>query len=59
MHPSPPAARRSPIFHAMTGCETVSLFGGRGKKLPGTFGKVFPKSLQRSRENGNAKCYQR
>ena len=27
-----------PMFHAFTGCDTVSCFGGRGKKLHGTLG---------------------
>ncbi len=28
----PDRTRVLPMFHAMTGCDTVSFFGGRGKK---------------------------
>ena len=30
-----------PVFHAFTGCDTVSAFGGRGKKQFGSHGKFF------------------
>ena len=30
-----------PVFHALTGCDTVSFFGGRGKKQPGKYGRSF------------------
>ena len=31
-----------PIFHALTGCHTVSSFAGRGKKTAWEIWKVFP-----------------
>ncbi|KAK3735626.1 hypothetical protein QZH41_007395 [Actinostola sp. cb2023] len=31
-----------PMFHAITGCDTVSFFGGRGKKTAWDVWKVFP-----------------
>ena len=31
-----------PVFHAFTGCDTVSAFGGRGKKTAWNTWKVFP-----------------
>ena len=31
-----------PIFHAFTGCDTVSAFCGRGKKTAWNIWKVFP-----------------
>ena len=31
-----------PVFHALTGCDTVSCFGGRGKKSAWNTWKVFP-----------------
>ncbi|KXJ13180.1 hypothetical protein AC249_AIPGENE28202 [Exaiptasia diaphana] len=31
-----------PIFHALTGCDTVSFFGGRGKKTAWDVWNVFP-----------------
>ena len=31
------------MFHALTGCDTVSGFRGRGKKLPGLHGCHFPR----------------
>ena len=31
-----------PIFHALTGCDTVSSFAGRGKKTAWKVWKVFP-----------------
>ena len=35
-------ARVLPLFHALTGCDTVSFFGGRGKKTAWEVWKVFP-----------------
>ena len=37
----PDKASTPPMFHALTGCDTVSLFGGRGKKRLGMCGKCF------------------
>ena len=31
-----------PMFHALTGCDTVSFFGGRGKKTAWDTWMVFP-----------------
>ena len=31
-----------PVFHALTGCDTVSAFGGRGKRTAWNTWKVFP-----------------
>ena len=31
-----------PMFHALTGCDTVSFFGGRGKKTAWDVSNVFP-----------------
>ena len=31
-----------PVFHAPTGCDTVSVFGGRGKRTAWNTWKVFP-----------------
>ena len=31
-----------PVFHAFTGCNTVSAFGGRGKKRAWSTWQVFP-----------------
>ena len=31
-----------PVFHAFTGCDTVSAFGGRGKKTAWKVWEVFP-----------------
>ena len=31
-----------PVFHAFTGCDTGSAFGGRGKKTAWSVWKVFP-----------------
>ena len=33
-----------PVFHALTGCDTVSFFGGRGKKTAWEIWKIFPQS---------------
>ena len=38
-----------PVFHATTGCDTVSSFAGRGKKTTWETWKVFPEVTQRSR----------
>ena len=35
-----------PVFHALTGCDTVSAFSGRGKIMHGIHGTFFPKSLK-------------
>lgn len=35
-------ARVLPIFHSLTGCDTTSFFGGRGKKTAWDVWKVFP-----------------
>lgn len=35
-----------PMFHALTGCDMVSFFGGRGKKRLGMCGRCFPSLLQ-------------
>ena len=46
-----------PMFHALTGCDTVSFFGGRGKKSAWDVWNVFPnltytlKTLMTSPEN--------
>ena len=37
----PDKASTLPMFHALTGCDTVSFFGGRGKKRLGMCGKCF------------------
>ena len=37
----PDKALTPPMFHALTGCDTVSFFGGRGKKRLGMCGKCF------------------
>ena len=34
----PEKALALPMFHALTGCDTVSSFAGHGKKLPGRYG---------------------
>ena len=41
MSPGPDKASTLPMFHATTGCDTVSFFGGRGKKRLGTCGTCF------------------
>ena len=38
----PDKATALPLFHALTGCDTVSFFGGRGKKTAWDVWKVFP-----------------
>lgn len=35
-------AKVLPLFHSITGCDTVSFFGGRGKKTAWDVWKVFP-----------------
>ena len=35
-----------PMFHALTGCDTVSSFCGRGKKTAWNTWKVFPEATQ-------------
>ena len=35
-----------PLFHALTGCNTVSFFAGRGKKTAWEAWKVFPRLTQ-------------
>lgn len=35
-----------PLFHALTGCDTVSFFAGRGKKTVWEAWKVFPELTQ-------------
>ena len=37
-----------PVFHALTENDTVSHLVVEESKLPGTLGKVFPKSLKHS-----------
>ena len=37
-----PKASVLPTFHALTGCDTVSFFGGRGKKTAWDIWNVFP-----------------
>ena len=36
---SPRQCLSLPVFHAITGCDTVSAFAGRGKKQPGKHGR--------------------
>jgi len=38
----PLVCKTLPIFHAFTGCDTVSAFGGRGKKTAWNTWKTFP-----------------
>lgn len=38
----PDKATALPLFHALTGCDTVSFFSGRGKKTAWDTWKVFP-----------------
>ena len=38
-----------PVFHALTENDTVSHLVVEERKLPGTLGKVFPKSLKHSK----------
>ena len=38
----PDTAFTLPMFHALTGCDTVSFFGGRGKKTAWDVWQVFP-----------------
>ena len=38
----PIVCKTLPVFHAFTGCDTVSAFGGRGKKTAWNTWKVFP-----------------
>ena len=33
-----------PVFHALTGCDTISPFGGRGKKIAWSTWKVYPEA---------------
>ena len=35
-----------PVFHAMTGSDTVSSFGGRGKKIAWNTWQSFPKVIE-------------
>ena len=35
-----------PVFHALTGCDTVSAFGGRGKKTAWNTWQVFPEATE-------------
>ena len=35
-----------PTFHAFTGCDTVSLFCGRGKKTAWNTWKVYPEVIE-------------
>ena len=35
-------AKALPLFHAITGCDTVSFFGGKGKKTAWNVWKVYP-----------------
>ena len=37
----PMVIKTLPVFHAFTGCDTVSVFGGRGKRQFGSHGKCF------------------
>ena len=37
-----------PLFHAITGCDTVSSFGKKGKNNVGMFGKLIQISLNSS-----------
>ena len=39
----PQRSKALPMFHSITGCDTVSFFSGRGKRLPGTCGACFHK----------------
>ena len=38
----PVMCKTLPVFHAFTGCDTVSAFGGQGKKTAWSVWKVFP-----------------
>jgi len=38
----PAICKTLPVFHAFTGCDTVSAFGGRGKRTAWNVWKVFP-----------------
>ena len=38
----PVMCKTLPVFHAFTGCDTVSAFGGRGEKTAWNVWKVFP-----------------
>jgi 5'-3' exonuclease len=38
----PPKANALPLFHALTGCDTVSGFAGRGKKTAWSTWRSFP-----------------
>ena len=42
-----------PVFHALTGCDTVSAFSGRGKKTAWNTWEVFPKSLKHLKHECN------
>ena len=35
-----------PVFHALTGCDTVSAFGGRGKNTAWNTWQVFPEATE-------------
>lgn len=35
-----------PVFHALTGCDTISAFAGRGKKTAWNTWKVFPEATE-------------
>ena len=39
----PEKSKSLPVFHAITGCDTVSAFAGRGKKAAWQFGTPFQK----------------
>ena len=43
--------RALPLWFTVTGCDTVSMFAGRGKKPLGMFGRVIP--MQQKRLWGN------
>ena len=38
----PERATAWPMFHALTGCDTVSSFSGHGKKIAWTIWKTYP-----------------
>ena len=49
-----------PVFHALTENDTVSPFGGRGKKTAWNTWQSFPKVIEAFLVyKGNAKCYRR
>ena len=43
------------VFHAFTGCDTVSSFGGEARRQPGTHGRVTPKLLKHSKTSYSCK----